>query len=139
MTPQQKIRHAILLKAAQLSDRSAPDVTEANVDALYEALAVNWGDQDAREEVRGDHVETGLRCESHRSYDSTAVAGQMPDGSWVGWTYWYGGGKHGDPGSMPWMDAAYDLECREEEKIVVVRTFAKATPDSMPPMPYPAL
>lgn len=37
---------------------------------------------------------------------------------------WYGGGKHGEPGAMPWMEEAYDVSCAEEEKVVTVRTFA---------------
>ena len=49
----------------------------------------------------------------------------MPDGSWVGWTYWYGGGKHAEPEVMDWMGEAYPLDCVEEEKMVTVRTFTK--------------
>ena len=52
----------------------------------------------------------------------------MPDGSWVGWTYWYGGGKYGEPEAIDWMDDAYDLACTEEEKVVTVRTFTKQVP-----------
>ena len=68
-------------------------------------------------------METGLKCEWSRHYESKAVAMKFPDGSWVGWTYWYGGGKHGEPSSIEWMDDAYDVDCHEEEKMVVVQTF----------------
>ena len=34
---------------------------------------------------------------------------EMLDGSWVGWTYFFGGGKHGEPSEMPWMEDAYDV------------------------------
>ncbi len=50
----------------------------------------------------------------------------MLDGSWVGWTFWYGGGKHGEPGNVPWMEDAYDLTFTLEA--VVVKRFSKVTP-----------
>lgn len=72
-------------------------------------------------------METGLPAPSSRHYESEAVAYQYVDGSWVGWSYWYGGGKHGEPEAIDWMEDAYDVNCTEEEKVVVVRTFtAKA-------------
>ena len=70
-------------------------------------------------------VETDISTEWSRHYESNGVASRMPDGSWVGWTYWYGGGKHGEPGAIDWMSEAYDLDVVEEEKIVIVRTFTK--------------
>ncbi len=48
----------------------------------------------------------------------------MLDGSWVGWTYWYGGGKHGEPGSIPWIEDAYDVTFVEQ--LVKVKQFHKA-------------
>jgi hypothetical protein len=71
-------------------------------------------------------VETHLSCPSSRHYESDAVAAKAPDGSWVGWTYWYGGGKHGEPEAIDWIEDAYDVICAEEEKLVVVRTFKQA-------------
>jgi len=63
-----------------------------------------------------------------RHYESKAVAMKMPDGSWIGWTYWYGGGKHGEPEAIDWMNEAYDVDCHEEEKVVVVQTFKVREP-----------
>lgn len=37
----------------------------------------------------------------------------------------YGGGKHGEPEAIDWIEHAYNLDCIEEEKLVVVRTFSK--------------
>jgi hypothetical protein len=82
--------------------------------------------QDARSEVRQGEMETDLPCPSSRHYESKSVAAKLPDGSWVGWTYWYGGGKHGEPEAIDWIDDAYNLNCTEEEKMVTVRIFAKA-------------
>ena len=130
MTPEQKLRHLVLLKQQDFD----PDflygvtITTDNVDELYETNDENWELQDAREEIRCGDFETGLKCDYSRHYESKAVAAKYIDGSWVGWTYWYGGGKHGEPEAIDWMDDAYDLGCVEEEKVVVVRTFTKAVP-----------
>ena len=125
MTPEQKLKHAILLKAADFADEVPPDVTAENVDALYEALVDADGHWDAKSEIRCSGEETGLPCEYSRHYEAKAVAAKMPDGSWVGWTYWYGGGKHGEPEAVEWMEDAYALDLKEEEKLVTVRTFTK--------------
>lgn len=126
MTPEQKIKHAILLKAVEFGavDIEPAAITAESVDELFSSNNQQWELQDATNEVRCGQVETGLPCEWSRHYESKAVAAKMPDGSWVGWTYWYGGGKHGEPEAVGWMDDAYDLDCAEEEKLVVVRTFA---------------
>ena len=74
---------------------------------------------------REGEVETDIPCEWSRHYESKSVAAKMLDGSWVGWTYWYGGGKHGEPEEIDWIEDAYNLSCTEEEKLVLVRTFTK--------------
>jgi hypothetical protein len=43
-----------------------------------------------------DYV-TDIPAPSSRHYEAKSVAKQMSDGTWVGWTFWYGGGKHGEP------------------------------------------
>jgi len=82
----------------------------ADVRTRYMELIENDDHHDAECEVRGSGVPTGLPCNYSRHYESKAVAAEMLDGSWVGWTYWYGGGKHGEPGAMPWMEEAYEVE-----------------------------
>jgi hypothetical protein len=76
-------------------------------------------------EFREGSHRTGLDCDWSRHYESHAVARKLHDGTWVGWTYWYGGGKHGDPESIEWMPQAYEVDCVEEEKLVTVCTFTK--------------
>jgi hypothetical protein len=125
MTPEQKLKWAILMKVAQWSDENPPDVTAENVDRLYELADDADALCDAREEIRCSGIDTDIKCDWSRHYESKSVAAQMPDLSWVGWTYWYGGGKHAEPSAIDWMDSAYDLDCKEEEKVVTVRTFSK--------------
>lgn len=127
MTNEQKLRWIILKQAHDAGDITIPvNVTADNIDDLYEELMVeqdlHW---DYQSELRCGEVETGLPSPSSRHYESKSVAAKLPDGSWLGWTYWYGGGKHGEPEAIDWMNEAYELECAEEEKLVVVRTFKK--------------
>ena len=126
MTPEQKLKHAILLRAVEMENISPIEipVTAENVDEIFDGNDAGWELQDARNEMRGGQVETDIDCEWSRNYESKAVAAQMPDGSWVGWTYWFGGGKHGEPEAIDWIDAAYDLICTEEVKTMTVRTFS---------------
>ncbi len=125
MTAEQKVKALILIRGRAWGHDEIEAITKDSVDELW----THWngiGDlQDAAEEVREGEIETGLDCESNRNYESKAVAAQLPDGSWVGWTYWYGGGKHGYPSEIEWMSEAYDLTCAEEQKLVTVRSFAK--------------
>ena len=125
MTPEQKIKHTILCafiaEPSNEIDLDPATITAENVDDLYEEFACD----DIAFEFREGDLETHLPCPGSRHYESKSVASKMIDGSWVGWTYWYGGGKHGDPDSVPWMNEAYDLDLKEEEKVVVIKTFTK--------------
>jgi hypothetical protein len=124
MTPEQKIRYLILLKAIDLGDGGPFEtITEDNVDELFEELEESW---DARSEVREGEFATDILAPYSRHYESKSVASQLPDGSYVGWTYWYGGGKHGEPDAIDWIEDAYDLTVTEEQKLVTVRTWGRA-------------
>lgn len=126
MTPEQKLKWAVLAQTATWGKKPIPDYPCQNVDELYDALVEQDAHWDGVSEVRCSGIETGLPAEYSRHYESKAVAMQMPDKTWVGWTYWYGGGKHGEPEAIDWMNEAYDVNCAEEEKMAVVRTFSKA-------------
>lgn len=129
MTPEQKLKHLVLLKSVEFGAEALPDeVTADNVDALYDERNENDDGnlQDARGEIRCSGEETdGIDSPCSRHYESKAVARQYLDGSWVGWTYWYGGGKHGEPEAIDWMDEAYDLTCTEEQVTITKRTFSE--------------
>lgn len=129
MTPEQKIKWAVVARVFESKDREPPEYPCANIEELYDALDDDpeCECQDIEADLRCGQVETDLYCPFSRHYESKSVGMKMPDGSWVGWTYWYGGGKHGQPESIEWMSEAYDLECHEEEKMVVVQTFKRAS------------
>ena len=139
LTPCQKIKREILLSAIKnfkefdsLNDKEQafvkavePGVTEETVDAQYDALVEADCHWDYESEMRGGEIETKLPSEYSRHYEAKEVAMKCCDGTWVGWTYWYGGGKHGNPEEIEWMEDAYNLEVTETEKLVVVREFKK--------------
>ena len=126
MTPEQKVKLLILLKNAEWNKEELPEITSENIDSIYdETDGDDYDLTDACNDIRGGDVETKIDTPYSRYYESKSVAAKLPDGSWVGWTYWYGGGKHGEPSSIDWMDEAYDLDCKEEEKTLIVREFTR--------------
>jgi hypothetical protein len=125
MTPEQKLK-AHMLAQAWVDDKiQTQTITDDNVDELWDELVDHDGHYDYVSELREGEFETDLPCPNSRHYESKSVAAKLSDGSWVGWTYWYGGGKHGEPEGIDWMDEAYELEVLEEEKVCTVRTFTK--------------
>ena len=126
MTPYQKLQHLILSKAAKWDEIELGEVTPENIDDLWDEYENQDSIYDATNEIRQSwDEETDIPCEGSRHYESKSVAAKMPDGSWVGWTYWYGGGKHGEPEAIDWMESAYNIDCVEEARVVTVRTFTK--------------
>ena len=128
MTPENKLKYAIL-DLAHIWEHDSPirtDLTDEQVEDLWDETDVG----EALNEIRTSGIETGLDCESDRHYESDAVAVQCPTGEWVGFTYWYGGGKHGEPEAIDWIEYAYDVNCKEEQKMVTVQTFTKGEPNA---------
>jgi hypothetical protein len=130
MTPEQKIKREILFEAGKdafyKSYLTNCEVTADNVDELYYQFVENAPDceQDLSEEFRCSGVSSNIKIHDFsRNYECESVARQLSDGSWVGWTYWYGGGKHGSPESIPWMDTAYHVSATE--KTVIAYDFKK--------------
>lgn len=126
MTPEQKLKKEIVLLALKNNNINfVGNVNDTNVEELYQQLVDSDLHWDYKNEIRQGQVDTDLSCEFSRHYESKSVAMQVEDGSWIGWTYWYGGGKFGEPEAIDFMADAYELDCKEEEKVVVVRTFEK--------------
>lgn len=98
--------------------------TEADVnDAWVEADDAKY---DVMSDVRSGDFVTNIPSPWSRHYESRSVAAKMSDGSWVGWTYWHGGGKHGCPKEIDWIEDAYYLDCVESVEVVTVRKWAKS-------------
>ena len=130
MTPEQLIKHAILTQVcAKHSDYFDGKVTAQNVDAVWDLRHENDSfyesvNEELHWEFRGGTVKTGIKAPDSRHYECRSVAAQMECGTWVGWDFWYGGGKHGEPESVDWIEYAYFLDC--EERTEVVQHFTKA-------------
>lgn len=117
MTAIQKLKREILYI---LYDKKTI-VPDEDIDRVFDE---EYSDvRDIMNEIRSGDYETGLGSEYSRHYESKAVAMDMLDGTAVGWTYWYGGGKHGEPESIDWMGEAYDVDYTEEMQ--PVRTWKK--------------
>lgn len=128
MTAEQAIKREILLTVFDWRNEKPPVITVGNVDSVYEEERKNCkGDlQDAREQFRYSGQETNLECkEFSRHYECEQVATQLSSGEWISWTYWHGGGKHAEPSAIDWMSSAFFVDCKEEQKVVTVRTFSK--------------
>ena len=125
MTAYQKLQWLLLSRVAEFHQVSPPAYDAEIVEKMFDELQENDYDTfcDAKIEVRGGELGTGLPAPRSRYYESTSVAAKLPDGTYIGWTYWYGGGKHAEPESIDWMDAVYDVECTEV--VEVVKKFSK--------------
>lgn len=144
MTPTQKIKREILLQVhkvlqaevnqfreideseAEFLAEMEDGVTEETIERQYALLTETDCEQEYEEEFRCSGIPTGLPTHYSRHYEAKEVAKQLQDGSWVGWTYYYGGGKHGEPQEMDWMTGAYELEVTE--KLMPVKVFTKKNP-----------
>jgi hypothetical protein len=130
MTIVQKIKLDILRNPDALDliikSRWGKIITKDNIDEAYQKILVDPEEHyDFEHEFRHGSVNTHIPCEWDRNYESRSVGTQLTDGTWIGWTYWYGGGKHGQPEAEEWMSKAYELEVEEEEKTVIIKTFTK--------------
>ena len=124
MTPEQKIKRHILQEIAKV-DESIPGIIDGeNLDELWE---IHIEDSDSKcdfvNEFRESGEDTNLDPPYSRHYESRQVARQLDDGTWVAWTYWYGGGKHACPEDVDWIRGAFEVEVRQETRVVNV--FAK--------------
>lgn len=136
MTPEQTIKRHILinmLTEEQMDNDDDLDLSTANgIDAAYNLAEEYIGVFSETEiidevsEFRCSGIDTDIKCEYSRHYESKSVAREI-DGKWVGWTYWYGGGKHGEPEVIDWMDEApmaykniFDVMDLQEELVDIV-------------------
>lgn len=104
-----------------------------------DALMAKWAEisedrtgllQDIKSEFREGAMRTDLSYEGPIGrvvyyYECYEVAAKMLDGSYVGWTYWYGGGKHAEPGAIDWIEYAYDVDFVEVEETRIVKKFSR--------------
>lgn len=134
LTAPEKIKLYVMCQSEEITQKIVDEYIEGYLDTfvgfptvseVFDDLRCEYDIQDYLYNFRIEGTETNLQCEYSRHYESESVATQVLDGSWVGWTYWFGGGKHGEPEAVDWLEYAYNLECKEEEQLLIVRTFTK--------------
>ena len=117
LTPQQALMLLILQDCGIVvrGNASGEDIEE-----LFE-------DGDYNEELyhlRSAGEGTNLPAPASRHYETEQLAIETPYG-WVSWTYWYGGGKHGNPEEIDWFEDAFFVDVEEKEVTRIERTFFK--------------
>ena len=86
--------------------------------------------EDVKRDIRRGVLETNIACDYSRNYETKSVAMHIDNFNgftgYIGWTYWYGGGKHSNPDEIDWIEDAYFLDLIEEKEVItVVRIFKK--------------
>lgn len=139
LTPLQALRALIITRTLEMVEAAPHDfskITDGDeVDELWEALQEDYPDTmtDAANEVRGSGRSTGLAVPVSRNYDPEAVAVLTPFGRWVGFTYWAGGGKHGNPEEIEWQEDAYWVDAEIDQTL---RLDYKFTATGTMPEPF---
>lgn len=118
MKPQHYIKKEIIRQYADDKGVEFKLDSPEEIEKVYEELDQNDYICDIAQDFRGGQIETDIIPDWSRYYESKSVAAEI-DGKWIGWTYWYGGGKHGQPEAIDWMGYAYFLQCIGEETIVI--------------------
>lgn len=121
MSPAEAIKVHLMRTVANFT-KNIDDFTD--IDEEWEALEEDHGLADALYCFRDGEIETNIPAEYSRHYESKSVATKLSDGLWVGWTYWYGGGKHGEPEAVDWLNEAYWLDV-VGERVITEYIFAK--------------
>lgn len=125
LTPKQKIERTVLkavLTAEGIQENGLLD-PDFDISSLIDEYDGDY--RDTLSEFRYGEYKTGLDCESTRNYEVEGVAARMLDGSYVGWKYYFGGGKHSNPKEIDWMSDAYNVNRVDEEKLVIVTTWVR--------------
>lgn len=129
MKAEYEIKAVIIKTAYKWAELGAPSLSsdeEVNEawDNAREDDRVSDCIQDAKNDFRSAFSHrTEVKCDFSRHYDSESVAVQLDNGKWVGYTYWSGGGKHGEPGAIDWIEDAYFLKATP--KVITTYEFEK--------------
>jgi hypothetical protein len=134
LTAPQKAMYLVLVRLSQFRKTEVPELADGA--AIAELYATEYANddgyfQDARNETRNGievpEITKGSPCS--RNYEFDANVGKLPDGSYVGWWFAYGGGKHSEPDyAIDWVADAFDVTHAAEEVTITKHTFTKVEP-----------
>lgn len=127
MNAEQAIMKEIMIEfmASDCDNEWSYVLTDENVYEAYEDFSEKDLHGDGEDEFRCSGEVTSIRNDGSRHFEADSVARKLLNGQWVGWTYYYGGGKHAEPSAMDWMDDAYFLSVEEKEVTITRREFTK--------------
>lgn len=130
LTATQKARYLVLVDVNRLRKSELPPFeTGDQIDTLYDLEYANDQGyfQDGRNEARHGIEAPEIDCPTSRNYEVDAHVGKLPDGSYVGWWFYYGGGKHSDAqNAIDWEAQAFDVNHKAEVITTTKHTFTKA-------------
>lgn len=128
-TAEQKWKYLVVQEAASgdYTIKFNTHITPEQCESLYEELESDVVYEIENYFIADGKVVTNIvrRDMNSRHYNSREVAANTPWG-WVGWTYWYGGGKHGEPEAMD--KKPYNLKVTKEEEVITInRVFEEGS------------
>lgn len=130
LTAAQKAKYLVLVTLSRWKKAELPVLeTGEQLDELYATEEANDDGrfQDARNDTRNGVEAAEISAPSSRNYEVDAHVGELPDGTWVGWWHYYGGGKHSDPdNAIDWIAHAFDVTHKAEVITTTKHTFTKA-------------
>lgn len=100
--------------------------TEEEINAAYNHQRRQIG-CDAQQDIMEGEWKTNINPEFSRHCETESVAVKDNYGNYIGFTRYYGGGKHFE--EYAWYDysieGAYYLNCEEKEVLTIQRTWSK--------------
>lgn len=122
MNAETEIKKQILIDLRDCVHEPFDMPSDENIDEFYEDMQEGeFCDEiyDGANGFRSSGEDTDLKPESYsRHYECKQVARVLDSGKCVSWTYWYGGGKHGEPEGIDWMDEAFFVNVKQETKVI---------------------
>ena len=120
----------------QFIDAKIADVNEFDdekIEELYDSTNLySWiGDSDIVREVihefreSGEEIDDKVQQDRYYCYQDVARKITGSDELYLGWTYYFGGGKHAQPAEVEWMEDCYLLKCRKVEETRIVKVYEK--------------
>lgn len=129
LTPTQLIKKAIVQRIIKYDkgDFGQPPIqTGDQIEAAYDLAVENDLHWDWRNEVRESGIETNLPAYAFSSRDyEVEIHAQLIDNQWVAYPFYSGGGRHGQPEAVEWMEDAFFVDCEEKQVTITQRTFTK--------------
>lgn len=130
MKASSKLQKEIILKAIEanvIKDKKYKLNTDLEIKLNYKKIhQESYCFRDFINEFRHKGERSNVPAPFSRYFESKSIAYKLVDGSWVGWTYWYGGGKYAYPENIDWVEECYNLKLmKQKRKIITIKKFEK--------------